>query len=198
MDVPLPSMAMSRITNGDELLAAEDALVKAAVAGDGLAFRRLVEPHLPMLHRIAARIGGSDHLAEDAVQETLALTYQKLSGYRHDTPFKAFLAAIAARQAHTISRSERRRSRREQSAAGPQVPSSPEEELRGAVAARKVREALLAMPEKRRGAALMRLDAGLSYREISGALGSSEGSARVLVHMALKELKERLGELLDE
>ena len=62
----------------------------------------------------------------------------------------------------------------------------------------KVREALSSMPQKRREAALLRLDAGLSYRDIGAALGSTEGSARVLVHMALKDLKQRLSELLDE
>jgi DNA-directed RNA polymerase specialized sigma24 family protein len=53
------------------------------------------------------------------------------------------------------------------------------------------------MPDKRRQAALLRLDAGLSYKEIAAALDSSEGSARVLVHKALKELKDRLGDLLE-
>jgi DNA-directed RNA polymerase specialized sigma24 family protein len=48
------------------------------------------------------------------------------------------------------------------------------------------------MPKKRRAAVLLRLDAGMDYSEISEALGTSEGSARVLVHLALKELKAGL------
>ena len=190
-------MTLSEIGSKDSALATEGALVKAALRGDGLAFRRLVEPHLAMLHRIATRVGGDPHLAEDAVQETLAITYQRLPRYRHETPFKAFLAAIAAKQAHTLARSERRRNKREQGSAEPQQPAGPEAALRGAVTARKVRAALLSMPEKRREAALMRLDAGLSYKEIAAALGSTEGSTRVLVHNALKELKERLADLLE-
>ncbi len=186
-------MALSDITEH----AAEGALVQAAIDGSGLAFRQLVEPHLPMLHRIAARVAGNAALAEDAVQETLTLTFQRLPAYRHDVPFRAFLAAIAARQAHTLARSERRRGKRELGSAEPQRADNPEEALRGAVTARAIREALLAMPEKRRDAALMRLDAGLSYREIAAALDSTEGSTRVLVHQALKELKERLAHLLE-
>lgn len=188
---------MSSADLSDDVLRAERGLVEAAMEGDGLAFRRLVEPHLPMLLRVAARVAGDRGLAEDAVQETLTLAYQRLPSYRHETPFRAFLAAIASRQAHTMSRSERRRSKREEAAEGPHGPANPEQELAGAAAARRVREALMAMPDKRREAALLRLDAGLSYKEIAAALDSSEGSARVLVHKALAELKERLADLLD-
>ncbi len=172
----------------------ERALVVAARAGDGLAFRRLVEPHLPMLHRIAARVSPS--LADDAVQETLTLAYQKLDGYQPGTSFKAFLAAIATRRAHTLARGERRRTKRQERAPVAQAPATPEAELSGAEAARRIREVILAMPEKRRQAALLRLDAGLDYREIALALDSTEGSARVLVHQALRQLRDQLGDLL--
>ncbi len=189
-------MAQNGMDSADESFVAERALIEGALGGDGLAFRRLVEPHLPMLHRIATRVSRSPHLAEDAVQEALTLAYRRLGRYRHDVPFKAFLAAVAAKQAYTLARSERRRGKREQDAEAPALPDNPEDELRGATAARRVREALLAMPDKRRQAALLRLDGGLSYREIGEALNSTEGSARVLVFKALGQLREQLADLL--
>jgi len=172
----------------------ERAVVDAARAGDGLAFRRLVEPHLAMLHRIAARVSPS--LADDAVQETLTLAYERLDRYQPDTSFKAYLAAIAARRAHTLARGERRRAKRQDRAPVAESPVTPEAELSGAQAARRIREVILAMPQKRRQAALLRLDAGLDYREIAAALDSTEGSARVLVHQALRQLRDELGDLL--
>ena len=187
------------ITNVESREIAHDAeaeLITAALSGDGLAFRRLVEPHLPMLHRIATRSSGNSHLAEDAVQETLALAYQRLGRYSHDTPFRAYLAAIAAKQGHTLARGERRRTKRELASKAPDEPTNPEQEAHGARLAGRVRDALAAMPNKRRQAALLRLDGGLSYREIAAALESTEGSTRVLVHTALKELKERLADLM--
>lgn len=180
----------------DEALEGERTLVEAARAGDGLAFRRLVEPHLAMLHRIAQRASGDRALAEDAVQETLTLAYQRLDRHRPEVPFRAFLAAVAAKMAHTLMRGERRRKGREQAADAPAPTADPEAALRGAHAAARVREALAAMPKKRREAALLRLDAGLSYREIALALDSTEGSSRVLVHKALAELEERLADLI--
>lgn len=192
----ITSMSVTNLETHEISSGAEHELIASALEGDGLAFRRLVEPHLAMLHRIAMRRSGNAHLAEDAVQETLALAYERLKSYRHDMPFRAYLAAIAAKQAYTLARGERRRHKREQAAEGPEEPSDPEQEVAGQNLARRVRLALAAMPEKRRQAALLRLDAGLSYRDVALAMDSTEGSARVLVHTALKELKERLADLV--
>jgi RNA polymerase sigma-70 factor (ECF subfamily) len=191
------SSAMAADERWETARAGEGSLIEAALAGDGLAYRRLVEPHLGMLHRIATRVSGDRHLAEDAVQETLTLAYKRLGTYRHDMPFRAYLAAVAAKQAHTLARTERRRRGREKAADAPERADNPEEALRGARAARRVRQALAAMPDKRREATLLRLDAGLSYQDIALALGSSEGSTRVLVHAALKELRSELADLLE-
>jgi RNA polymerase sigma-70 factor (ECF subfamily) len=191
-----PSTTESADSAAATELSGEAVLIAAALAGDGLAFRRLVEPHLGMLLRIAMRASGNRELAEDAVQETLALAHDRLAKYRPDASFKAYLCVIAARRAHTMARSERRRNRREFVADEPAALPDPEQSLRGARAARRVREALQQMPKKRREAALLRLDGAMSYREIAEAVGSSEGSARVLVHKALKELKEKLADVL--
>ncbi|MEQ9319421.1 MAG: hypothetical protein RIF41_09680, partial [Polyangiaceae bacterium] len=58
--LPFPSVSscMSSADLSDDVLRAERGLVEAAMEGDGLAFRRLVEPHLPMLLRVAARVAG--------------------------------------------------------------------------------------------------------------------------------------------
>jgi RNA polymerase sigma-70 factor (ECF subfamily) len=179
-----------------QFVAAEH-LVAAALAGDGRAFRQLVEPHLCMLYRVAYRSCRDPHMAEDAVQETLTLAYRRLHRYRKDASFKAYLAGIAVRQAHTLARSERRRLKRELASREPQRPVTPEEVLTGGHAIARVREALAQLPKKRRTVAIVRLEAGLSYREIAQSVGTSEASARVLVHMTIKHLRETLADLVD-
>ena len=164
-------------------------LLSAARAGDGCAYRALVEPHLPALYRVASRMSGCATLAEDVVQETLTIAYQKLGEFRPEAPFRSYLMAVAVKRARTLARSERRRLVRESKSSKPQFDASPEEALSGRRSATLVQDALRTMPEKRRRAVVLRLDAGMSYREIADVMGSSEGSARVLVHMALKELK---------
>ena len=149
--------------------------------GDRIANRRAVGDQ---------RVGRRNNHA--ALIDFLGVKRKLADGYLSDR----YLAAIAAKQAHTLARGERRRTKRELASKAPDEPSSPEQIAHGARLAGRVRDALAAMPNKRRQAALLRLDAGLSYREIAKALGSTEGSTRVLVHTALKELKERLADLM--
>jgi RNA polymerase sigma-70 factor (ECF subfamily) len=179
-----------------DFVSIEHELVARALDGDGRAFTSLVEAHLPMLYRIAARACGNRALAEDAVQEALTLAYQRLDRYTPGTSLKAFLAAIAVRKAQTLLRTERRRRAREDIADPPERIANPAELVSAERTAQRVREALAALPKKRRAVALLRLDAGMSYAEIAEALGTSEGSARVLVHLALKEIKEKLEDVL--
>jgi len=171
----------------------EALLISKTLEGDGRAFATLVRAHLPMLYRVAHRVSRNRATAEDAVQETLLAAYEGLGRYRPGTSLRAYLAAIAVKKAHTLLRSEIRRRTREEKSNAPAPAPSGEKLMDDVQAAARVHQALLAMPEKRRRAALLRLEAGLSYAEIAQATGSSQGSARVLVHQAVKELREKLG-----
>jgi RNA polymerase sigma-70 factor (ECF subfamily) len=190
--------AESRVTSdaGAEA-SAEVRLVKRALEGDGRAFATLVEPHLDVLYRIAARAAGSTSLAEDAVQEALEIVHRRLPQYAPGTSFRAFIAAIAVRRARTLLRAELRRSRREATAPDGTRPATPAELYAAEETARRIRAALATMPEKRQRVVLLRLDAGLGYAEIACAVGTTEGSARVLVHHALRDLNEKLRDLVD-
>jgi len=179
-------------------LSLEHELVSRALDGDGRAFASLVEPHLGVLYRIAYRACGDKALAEDAVQEALTLAYRKLGRYQPGTSLRAFLATIAARQAQTLLRGERRRRVREDASAEPEHLPGPADIVSAERLASRVREALAAMPKKRREVALLRLDGNMSYAEIAQAVGTTEGSARVLVHLALKELRDKLNDLLPD
>lgn len=178
----------------DRSVSVEEELIERALGGDGRAFATLVQPHLGMLYRIAARACGDRALAEDAVQEALTVVYQELRRYEPGTSLKAFLAAVAVKKAHTLLRSERRRRVREDASAAPEQLPGPAELVSAEQTAERIRVALAAMPKKRREVAVLRLDAGMSYEDIARTVGSTEGSARVLVHLALKELRERLGD----
>lgn len=196
-----PGVFATETARSDEKLpgvSLEHELIARALDGDGRAFASLVEPHLPVVYRIAARACGDRALAEDAVQDALTLAFERLSTYQPGTSFRAFLAAFAVRRAQTLLRGERRRHAREEGSEAPQGVPGPAELVRASQAALRVREALAKLPEKRRAVAMLRLDAELSYKEIAEAVGTTEGSARVLVHMALKELREQLLDLVTE
>ena len=166
----------------------ERELVTRALSGDGRAFSDLVTPYLPLLYRLAERVSQNRALAEDAVQETLARAFVELHRLEERTPLKAFLAGIAVRRAHTLVRSERRRRAREPAAARSETAPDPGELLDAELVRTRLRDALLAMPRKRREAALLCFDAGLSHADIALALETTVASARVLVHLARQDL----------
>src|SRR5687768_2755860 len=166
--------------------------VARALSGDGRAFSDLVAPHLPLLYRLAERLSGDRALAEDAVQETLARAFASLHRLEATTTLRAFLAGVAVRRAHTLLRAERRRRAREPAALHAESPPNPSELLDAERTRARIREALARMPNKRREAALLRFDAGLSHAEIALALESSVESVRVLVHLAREDLRRLL------
>ena len=170
----------------------EQRRLTAALAGDGQAFAALVRPHLAVMYRVAGRWARRDDLAEDAVQESLQLAWQQLERYRPGTSMRAWLLAIASRRAWTLSRAEMRRRGREEASAAPEHPADPEEHARAAHTAAVIDSVLQTMSDKRRQAVILRLDGGLAHAEIAAALDSTEGSVRVLVHMALKQLRTAL------
>ncbi len=163
-----------------------------ALGGDGRAFSDLVAPYLPQLYRLAERVAGDRALAEDAVQETLARAFVELHRLDGTTSLRPFLAGIAVRRAHTLLRSERRRRAREPGALSGEAPPNPGELFEAERTRARIREALARMPKKRRQAALLRFDAGLSHQEIALALETSVESARVLVHLARRDLSALL------
>jgi RNA polymerase sigma-70 factor (ECF subfamily) len=169
------------------------ALVARARAGDGAAFRTLLAPHLPVAYRIAARIAGPA-LAEDAVQDALAIVHAKLGRYRPEASFAGFVCAVVARRASTLARSERRRRVHEDRAPEARRADTPEEIADAKKLAAIVRGALAELPAKRREAVVLRLEAGLAYADIASTLGTSEESARVLVHLGLRRLEALIAE----
>ena len=133
-------------------------------------------------------------MAEDAVQEALALAYRQLGRYRPGTSLGAFLTAIAVKRAHTLLRGERRRRGREEATEPPADQATPIQALEAARTGRLIRDALGRMPKKRRTAALLRLDGGLSNTEIAQAMTVKPEAARALVSLALRELRQMLSE----
>jgi len=167
-------------------------LVRRSMEGDGSAFGLLVRPHLPAMVRLAARVTGNSSLAWDVVQESLSKLLVRLHRYSPGTRFQAYFAEFVIRTGRAMLRSEGRRRSREQQAPGAGVAASPEELGQAAELAVVVKQTLAAMPPKRREAVAMRMDLNLEYAEIASALGTSEESVRVLVHLGLKELKRQV------
>jgi RNA polymerase sigma-70 factor, ECF subfamily len=84
-------------------------LIDRAQAGDGQAFRQLVEPYERELRVHCYRILGSLQDAEDAVQETLLAAWRGLGGFEQRSSLRTWLYRIATTRSLNALRSASRR-----------------------------------------------------------------------------------------
>ena len=84
-------------------------LIGRAQAGDGQAFRELVEPYQRELQVHCYRILGSAQDAEDAVQETLLTAWRSLNGFERRSSLRTWLYRIATSRSLNALRAASRR-----------------------------------------------------------------------------------------
>jgi RNA polymerase sigma-70 factor (TIGR02960 family) len=84
-------------------------LITKARAGDGEAFRELIEPYRGELRVHCYRMLGSFEDAEDALQETLLAAWQGLRGFEGRASLRTWLFRIATNRCLDALRSARRR-----------------------------------------------------------------------------------------
>ena len=72
-----------------------------ARARDGYldAYEMLVQRHAPMAYRVALRLCGDHHDAQDVAQEALIAAWQNLDQFREDSSFATWLYRIVTRRA---------------------------------------------------------------------------------------------------
>jgi RNA polymerase sigma-70 factor (TIGR02960 family) len=89
----------------------DDAVLRSAQAGDGTAFRDLVEPYRVELHVHCYRMLGSVTDAEDVLQETLLAAWQGLAAFAGRSSIRSWLYRIATNRCLNARRAAARRIR---------------------------------------------------------------------------------------
>src|SRR5271157_5517798 len=87
------------------------AFVAKARLGDADAFRALVERHSRPLFRLAFRMTGNQHDAEDVVQESFLRAYRQLGKFDERASFGTWLYRIACNCSLDLVRARKRRSK---------------------------------------------------------------------------------------
>lgn len=155
----------------------------------------LCEAEYPRLVGMLALFVGDVHRAEDLAQETLVRLHQRWGqAQRLDNP-RAWLSTVALNLARSWWRrhyaEQRANSRTER---GNVTTSAPE-----TADVLAVRQAVAALPERQRGAVVLRFYAGLSVAETATALRCREGTVKSLTHHAIQTLRRTLAvDLLEE
>lgn len=167
-------------------------LVRQARSGDAAAQSALVRRHADAAYRVAVSLTRDSDTAQDVVQDAFVKAFGALDGFRGDASFKTWLLTITANEARGVFRKSKRRKETALDDAGPVVSPEPDPAERAVTAleAERARAKLEELPEKQRLSVTLRIDEGLSFREIGSVIGSSEGAARVNYFHGIRRLRE--------
>lgn len=176
------------------------AWMRAAQAGDQLAYRRLLHDVLPVIRRQLQarwrRTGLDSDGFEDVVQEILLTLHQVRHTYDPDRPFGPWLGAIMRFRLTDALRRQGRRLRRE--VAVEQLPETfgpdaakTHQDHRDDLAS--VRQEIDRLPAGQRQAVELLKLRELSLKEASAASGLSVAALKVAAHRAYHHLRRRFG-----
>ena len=177
-------------------------IVKRVLAGDSEAFRLLVDRHGRQVHRVANRIVGSSHDAEDVAQEVFIRAYRQLGTFDHRSAFGTWLHRIAVRCAIDLIRSRQRRQETptEEETLMSYVeddPIPPQERVaRSADIQSAVKRAMRSLTALERTAFVLRHWEGMSIDEIAKALGTKVNATKHTVFRAVQKMRHQLEPLI--
>ena len=180
------------LTGRDDSL--DNALIKRWTEGDERAATALVGRHATALARYIGSLGERDG-ADEVVQDTFVRAFQSLESFRGDSSLRTWLFTIARRL--VVDRRRAFRRRREVGDLDEVDAATEYTALDGLIASeakRKVWGAVGKLSPTQREVFLLRVNEGLSYKEIAEVAGTTEGAARVHYHNALRTVKENLNE----
>jgi RNA polymerase sigma factor (sigma-70 family) len=164
-------------------------IVELAIAGDELAFARIVATHHDDMARIAYFVCGDRDIAEEAEQTAWAVAYRRLKDVRDPARLRPWLMSVAANEARQIARSRRRRTVRELAVGNRTVPRDVDR-----AALMDLSNALSRLDPKDRAIVGLRYLGGFESAEIGRALGMTAVGVRVRLHRLLGRLRKDLGD----
>ena len=165
--------------------------VERAIAGDELAFARIVAAYHLDLVRVAYVICGDEALAEDAAQAAWWIAWRKLASLRdHDHP-KPWLVAVAANEARKLVNREHRHGVVElRVLPDPSTGTEP----KGAIDHVDLANALGHLKPEDRALVALRYAADLDSSELAPVLGLSPSGVRTRLSRLLDRLRKELGD----
>ncbi|MBY0528063.1 MAG: sigma-70 family RNA polymerase sigma factor [Gemmataceae bacterium] len=189
-------LRLAAADDAPKLLAEESDKIQRAQAGDREAFAALVEHYWDRLYRWLYHLTHHQHTAEDLAQDTFLKAFSRLSTFRCGSNFQAWIFRIAYNGFLNQRRvANRLRSPFPEDVAG--VEASPDEQAISKEAMQQLARAVGRLPGEFRAALLLRMEEGLSFREIAEVLETTEQTARWRVFKARQKLMTVLAPQLD-
>lgn len=188
------SAAARQRLSGPRLIAGErvsdELLARLVASGGERPFRALYERYRQSLYGYCHSILRNEADAQDALQSTFTKALTALREGRRNAPLRPWLYRIAHNEAISIVRDRGAAEKRLERV--PRRADEPSVEERAGDRARlwSLLEDLSQLPDRSRGALVMREMGGLSHEEIAAAMGLSVGAAKQAIFEARRGLLE--------
>ena len=167
--------------------------ILAAQTGDRSAFARLIERYWDRLYRWLYHLTRDRHTAEDLTQETFLKALAAIASFRPGSNFRAWVFRIGHNNFVNQKRSERRTKHQlPEDAASPEALGLAESTTENRETLEAVSRAVDDLPADFRAALLLRVNQGLSFRDVAKVLKTTEETARWRVFKARQKLMKVL------
>jgi RNA polymerase sigma-70 factor (ECF subfamily) len=182
------------MTSGSQGEDTDRELIERWKAGDSRAATSLVSRHADALARFAVSSGERSEI-EELVQDTFVRAFSSIDSFRGESSLRTWLFTIERRLMLDRRRSERRQRATVPVEAGDAVTEFDAlDSMLAEEAESQVRKAVSSLSPTQREVFSLRVEQGMSYKEIAGIVGTTEGAARVHYHNAMRAVKEFLNE----
>jgi RNA polymerase sigma-70 factor, ECF subfamily len=181
----------------------DGSLVRKAQGGDQAAFAQLVRTYDQAVLRLALRLTGSESDAQDIHQEAFLKVYKKLDGFRFECSFATWIYRIVTNVC--LDHLRRNRVRKRNGAidlndddvlnqlSDDRPGNDPEQQLLGRELSAQILRALKRLTPRERMVFDLKHFHGLTLRNVSEILNTSEGSVKTTFFRATKKLRFQLG-----
>lgn len=169
-------------------------LIARARGGDSAAFGELVEQYRDSVYRLAYRMCGNAHDADEAAQEAFVAAWRGLPNFRGDAKFSTWLYRLTTNASIDLMRRENRH----RAVAEDEMPEiedradSPQQQVERTEQQEAVQQALASLSEDYREILLLRYMQELDYTEIAEVLRLPAGTVKSRLNRAKAALKSAL------
>jgi RNA polymerase sigma-70 factor (ECF subfamily) len=164
-------------------------MLARAVAGDEVAFARLVAAHHADMRRVAYVICHDVEMAEDACQQAWQISVKRLSTVRDPSSIRSWLVAVAANEARKLAQRQRRRKVLE---ADVRWIPDPGEDVTQSIDQADLGRALGRLSPEDRLLVALRYFADLDSTQIAAIRGGSASGTRARLARILSRLRKEL------
>ena len=164
-------------------------------------FAQMLREHLPAAGRLAVRLCGDVHAAEDLLGEAMLRAVRSRESFRGEAAFATWLYAIVVNTFRDSLRAKEARRPMLRLAGNeadrPAAPPSTVERLEAMEVGEQVAGHISALPPRQREAIVLTVYEGLSADEAAAVMQTTATNVRVLVHHARNRLKRELADLVE-